>query len=302
MVLELVGLIVFIGVLIGIIVAAIRTVRPTERAVVERFGKYAKFLGPGLHFIIPLADQTYFVNVTEQMVDAKKQEVITKDNLNCTIDAQVYFKVKSSEDDVKRSQYNVDNYYEQIVALMRTTLRDIIGKYSFNKVNSERGKLNKDLEKELQVQTNGWGIEVVRTEIKEIEPPADVQDTMNKVLKAENEKRSAVDFATAKETEADGTKRADIKKAEGQKRAVVLSAEAVKEKQELEAKGKAEAIKLVNESAQKYFIGNAVEYEKLQKLEKTLSKNTKFVIPSDSPLMDVVSAMLGAQATKDKKK
>jgi len=302
MVLELIGPIVFIGVIIGIIVLSIRTVRPTERAVVERFGKYRKFLSPGLHFIIPLVDKTYFVNVTEQMVDAKKQEVITGDNLNCTVDAQVYFKVKVSEEDVKRSQYNVDNYYEQIVALMRTTLRDIIGKYKFDQVNSERGRLNKDLERELQVQTNGWGIEVVRTEIKEIEPPEDVQDTMNKVLKAENEKRAAVDFATAKETEADGTKRADIKKAEGQKRAVVLSAEAVKEKQELEAQGKAEAIRLVQTSTQKNFVGQAVEYEKLQKLEKTLKNNTKFVIPSDSPLMDVVSAMLGVQATKDKKK
>ncbi|KKL16856.1 hypothetical protein LCGC14_2491370, partial [marine sediment metagenome] len=175
----------------AIVLSAIRTVRPTERAVVERFGKYNKFLSPGLHFIIPIVDQTYFVNVTEQMVDAKKQEVITGDNLNCTVDAQVYFKVKNTEDDVKKSQYNVDNYYEQIVALMRTTLRDIIGTYPFNKVNSERGKLNKDLEKELQEQTNGWGIEVVRTEIKEIVPPEDVQDTMNKVLKAENEKRSA---------------------------------------------------------------------------------------------------------------
>lgn len=286
----------------AIVLSAIRTVRPTERAVVERFGKYNKFLSPGLHFIIPIVDQTYFVNVTEQMVDAKKQEVITGDNLNCTVDAQVYFKVKNTEDDVKKSQYNVDNYYEQIVALMRTTLRDIIGTYPFNKVNSERGKLNKDLEKELQEQTNGWGIEVVRTEIKEIVPPEDVQDTMNKVLKAENEKRSAIDFATAKETEADGTKRAAIKLAEGAKRAVVLTAEGTKEKQELEAKGKAEAIKLVNESAQKYFKDQAVEYEKLQKLEKTLSKNTKFVVPSDSPLMDIITAMLGVQATKDKKK
>lgn len=289
--------------LAGILVAAsIKTVRPTERAVVERFGKYTKFLNPGLHFIIPVVDQAYFVNVTEQMVDAKKQEVITGDNLNCTVDAQVYFKVKLDEENVKKSQYNVDNYYEQIVALMRTTLRDIIGKITFKEVNSERGKLNKTLEQELETQTNGWGIQVVRTEIKEIEPPGDVQDTMNKVLKAENEKRAAIDFATAEERKADGQKRAAIKLAEAGKRAVVLNAEGIKQKQELEAKGKAEAIKLVNESSQKYFIGQAVEYEKLQKLEKTLSKNTKFVIPSDSPIMDVITMMLGAESTKDKKK
>ncbi|MBR9701819.1 SPFH/Band 7/PHB domain protein [Candidatus Pacearchaeota archaeon] len=277
------------------------TVRPTERAVIERFGKYKGCLNPGLHFIIPIVDHVYFVNITEQMVDAEKQEVITGDNLNCTVDAQIYFKVKEDEANVKASQYNVDNYYRQIVAITRTTLRDIIGKKPFKEVNSERGKLNKVLEQELEGQTKPWGISVVRTEIKEIEPPEDVQETMNKVLKAENEKRSAVDFATAKETEADGKKRAEIKKAEGVKRAMVLSAEGAKQKQELEAKGKAEAIKLVNESAQKYFKDQAVEYEKLQKLEKTLSKNTKFVIPSDSPLMDVVSMMLGAKATKEKK-
>lgn len=278
------------------------TVRPTERAVIERFGKYKGYLAPGLHFIIPIVDNVYYVNVTEQMVDAEKQEVITGDNLNCTVDAQIYFKVKEDEANVKASQYSVDNYYRQIVAITRTTLRDIIGKKPFKEVNSDRGKLNKILESELEDQTKPWGISVVRTEIKEIEPPKDVQETMNKVLKAENEKRSAIDFATAKETEADGVKRASIKVAEGNKRATVLEAEGDKEKQELVATGKAEAIKLVNESAQKYFKDQAVEYEKLQKLEKTLGKNTKFVIPSDSPLMDIVSAMLGVQATKDKKK
>ena len=112
--------------------------------------------------------------------------------------------------------------------------------------NSERGRINMDLHQTLKEETRNWGIEVMRTELKEIDPPKDVQETMNKVVKAENEKIAAVDFATAAETTADGVKRAEIKKAEGIKQAKIL-----------EAEGEAQAIKLVNEAAEMYFKGNA---------------------------------------------
>lgn len=295
-------IIIGMGVLLVIIALGIKIVRPTERGIIERLGKYNRYADPGLNMIIPVVENIFYINVTEQMVDAQKQDVITKDNLNCNVDAQIYFKVKNDELSVKKSQYHVDNYLVQIVALTRTTLRDIIGKHPFKDVNNQRDKLNDGLERELEKQTDAWGIQVVRAEIKEIEPPKDVQDTMNEVIKAENEKIAAEDFATATETVADGKKRAAIKSAEGDRRSIVLRAEGEKQRQELVATGKAEAIRKVNISADKYFVGNAVEYEKLQKLQKTLEKNTKFVIPSDSPLMDVVSAMLGVESTKDKKK
>jgi regulator of protease activity HflC (stomatin/prohibitin superfamily) len=213
------------GVVIFVFFMGIRIVRPTHRALVERFGKYNRFAFAGFNWIIPIVENLYLVNVTEQMVDAEPQEIITFDNLNAKVDAQVYFKVKADEDSVKKSQYSVYNYQYQIVNLARTTLRNIIGTLTLKSANSERGKINQELHKTLMDETASWGLEIVRTELKEIDPPKDVQDTMNKVVKAENEKVAAVDFATAAETVADGERRAAIKKAEGLRQAKILQAE-----------------------------------------------------------------------------
>ena len=125
--------------------AGIRIVRPTERGLIERLGKYHNFANPGFHWIIPIIDRIFVINVTEQMVDAKPQEIITNDNLNASVDAQVYFRVKSDEESVKGSMYNVNNYKWQIVQLARTTLRNIIGTLTLKSANSERGKINAEL-------------------------------------------------------------------------------------------------------------------------------------------------------------
>ena len=192
----------------------IRIVRPTHRGLIERLGKYHNLALPGFHWIIPLVDRIYMINITEQMVDAEPQEIITNDNLNASVDAQVYFRVKSDEESVKGSTYDVNNYEWQIVNLARTTLRNIIGTLTLKSANSERGKINTELHETLHKETKSWGIEIIRTELKQIDPPADVQETMNKVVKAENEKIAAIDSATAAETVADGVKRAKIKEAE----------------------------------------------------------------------------------------
>jgi regulator of protease activity HflC (stomatin/prohibitin superfamily) len=152
------------------------------------------------------------VNTTEQMVDAQPQEIITNDNLNARVDAQVYFKVKDDEASVKSSQYSVNNYQRQIVSLARTTLRNIIGTLTLKSANSESDNINGALLRTLSKETMSWGMSIVRTELKEIDPPQDVQETMNKVVKAENEKVAALDFANAVERQADGEKRAEIKK------------------------------------------------------------------------------------------
>ncbi len=178
--------------------SGIRIIRPTHKGLVERLGRYNHFARPGFNWIIPVIDKLYQVNVTEQMVDAEPQEIITNDNLNARVDAQVYFKVKDDEQSVKNSQYNVNNYKWQIVNLARTTLRNIIGTLTLKSANSERGKINSELHKTLLEETASWGIDIVRTELKEIDPPKDVQETMNKVVKAENEKIAAIDFATAR--------------------------------------------------------------------------------------------------------
>lgn len=280
-------LIMMIGFFIVLFISGIRIIRPTHRGLVERMGKYKRFAHPGFNWIIPIIDRMFAVNSTEQMVDALPQEIITNDNLNARVDAQVYFKVKPDEESVKRSQYNVNNYQYQIVNLARTTLRNIIGTMTLKSANSERSKINSELLKTLCTETASWGIDIVRTELKEIDPPKDVQETMNKVVKAENEKIAAIDFATACETTADGQKRAEIKKAEGIRQANILAAE-----------GEAQAIKLVNEAANQYFIGNAQLLRKLQTLEVSLKDNAKIVIPLGSELVNVIGELAGVVPIK----
>ena len=268
--------------IIILLFAGIRIVRPTHKGLIERLGKYRKLAQPGFHWIIPMVDRLFLVNITEQMVDAEPQEIITNDNLNASVDAQVYFRVKSDEKSVKGSTYDVNDYQYQIVNLARTTLRNIIGTLTLKSANSERGKINMELHETLHKETKDWGIEIIRTELKQIDPPSDVQETMNKVVKAENEKIAAIDSATAAETVADGIKRSKIKEAEGYKRAKILHAE-----------GEAEAIKLVNEAADKYFIGNAQMLRKLEAMETALQTNTKIIVPNGSDLVNVMGEMAG---------
>lgn len=280
-----------LGVVLTVFALGIRIIRPTHRGLVERLGKYRYYAGPGFHWIIPVIDRMYLVNITEQMVDAELQEIITNDNLNARVDAQIYFKVKEDEENVKRSQYQVNNYAIQIVSLTRTTLRNIIGTLTLKSANSERNRINTELRETLQREIGDWGIDIARAELKEIEPPQDVQETMNKVVKAENEKISAIDYATA----ADGEKRAQIKKAEGIKQARILQAE-----------GEALAIKLVNQAANEYFVGNAQLLRKLEAVETALQDNAKIVVPNDSELVNVIGELAGvaplrAQAASTKK-
>ncbi|HEY6190728.1 MAG TPA: SPFH domain-containing protein [Bacteroidota bacterium] len=274
-------------VVIVVFLLGIRIVRPTNRGLVERLGKYRKFAGPGFHWIIPVIDHMYRVNTTEQMINAEPQEIITNDNLNAVVDAQIYFKVKADEEDVKNSQYNVNNVTFQIVNLARTTLRNIIGTMTLKSANSERGRINDELHKILIQETTTWGIDIVRAELKEIDPPKDVQETMNKIVKAENEKIAAIDFATAAETNADGTKRGEIKKAEGIRQARILQAE-----------GEAEAIRLVNEAANKYFIGNAQLLKRLETTQASLERNTKVVVPANTDLVNVIGDLAGVLPLK----
>jgi regulator of protease activity HflC (stomatin/prohibitin superfamily) len=297
---------IIIGVLVAILIIiwlilSLRTVRPTHRGLIERFGKYNRFADPGIVFLIPFIEKLVRINITENMIDAGLQEIITSDSLNAQVDAQVYFKVRSDEESVKDSQYNVFNYKVQIVALARTTLRNIIGTMTLKDANSERGKINNSLYTNLSTETKSWGLEIVRTELKEINPPSDVQETMNKVVKASNEKVAAIDFATARETQADGERRAAIKVAEGQKQAAILQSEGRKQAEITVAEGEAQAIKLVNEAADAYFKGNAQLLRQLQAVEQSLTTNSKIVVPTGSTLVNVIGGLAGMDVIPPKK-
>lgn len=254
---------IVIGVVVLLFLSGFKVIRPTQRGVKETFGKYSGHITSGLKWIIPFVQRIYRVNITEQIADVQPQEIITKDNLNAKVDLVVFYKVKPEEANIKKAFYNVDDVQEQIVTLAQTTARNVIGGMSFREVNSKRNELNKKLKEVIDKQTDVWGVEIVRVELKEISPPEDVQDTMNQIIKAENTKDAAEDFATAKETEADGIKRASIKEAEGDRQAKILVAE-----------GKAKAFELINKS----FKGNAKLDKQLDVTRDSLKDNSKIIL------------------------
>jgi len=252
------GIIAIAGGLIFLL-SGIKIVRPTHKMLIETLGKYKKTAGQGFNWIIPIIQRGIYVNVTEQMVDIPEQTVQTSDKLNTKVDAMVYYQVK----DVKASEYNVNNHRRQLASLARTTLRAVMGKLTLTQCIQNREKINVDVEKTLVKETKSYGVEVLRVEIQRIEPPEDVQESMNNVVKAEQDKIAATDLATARETEADGKRMADIKIAEGRKKASIL-----------EAEGKSEAFKLIN----KEFKGNAIIEKKLTVTENSLKNNSKIIL------------------------
>ncbi|MEJ2448538.1 MAG: SPFH/Band 7/PHB domain protein [Anaerolineales bacterium] len=256
----------------------IKIVRPVEVGVVEFLGRYTRTAGSGFNWIFPVLYRMYRINITERRVDIDAQSIITKDKLNAVVDGVVYYKVI----DAQMAIYNVNNFEESVPSLAKTTLRAVIGKMTLTEANENRDSINNELEKILSREVDKWGIDVVRVELQRIEPPPDVQEAMNRVVKAENEKIAALDQATAIETRADGERRAEIKKAEGIAAAIRLKADA-----------DGDAIKTVNESAEKYFVGNAQLLKKLETVSEALKNNSKIVVPADSSLVNVIGDLSG---------
>ena len=262
----MIGTIITIGgfIFVGIVgLAGIRIVRPTERMLVETLGKYSKTAEQGFNWILPVIQQGRYVNITEQMVDIPPQMVTTSDKLNMEVDAVVYYKVK----DVKAAEYNVDGHKKQLTSLARTTLRAVMGDMNLQQCIQKRDEINSKVETVLDKETDAYGVEVLRVEVQRIEPPGDVQDAMNEVVKAEQQKIAAVNFATAVETKADGQRRAAIKEAEGLATGKKKVAEA-----------NAYKIKVENEAAEKYFVGNARELKKLEVTQNSLENNSKIIL------------------------
>lgn len=248
-----------LGVAVIFIGSGIRIVRPTHKLLIETLGKYTKTGEQGLHWIIPFIQASRRVNITEQMVDVPEQIVQTSDKLNTIVDAMVYYQVT----DPKASEYNVDNHRRQLTSLARTTLRAVMGNMTLTECIQSRDRINSEVEKVLDKETDSYGVSVLRVEVQRIEPPQDVQSAMNNVVKAEQKKIAARDIAEALETEADGMRRAEIKKAEGRKQASIL-----------EAEGKAKAFDLIDKS----FKGNAQKLKNLEVTENSLRNNSKIIL------------------------
>jgi len=264
----------------------IKIVRPVEVGIVEFLGKYSRTAGAGFNWIVPGIFKMYRINITERRVDIDPQSIITRDKLNAVVDGVVYYKVAEAQHAI----YNVNNFQASVPSLAKTTLRAVIGKMTLTEANENRDKINVEVEKILSKGVAKWGIEVVRVELQRIEPPPDVQDAMNQVVKAENEKIAALDLATAIETQADGERRAEIKKAEGIAAAIRLKADA-----------DGDAIKIVNEAAEEYFVGNAQLLKKLETVSEALRDNAKIIVPAGSDLVNVISDLAGTTVPLTKK-
>lgn len=265
-------------VVIVVFILGIRIIRPVEVGIIEFLGRYIRTATSGFNWIFPGLFRMIKVNITELRVDIEPQSIITKDKLNAVVDGVVYYKVV----DANMAVYNVNNFAESVPSLAKTTLRAVIGKMTLTEANENRDSINEEVEKILSREVDKWGIDVVRVELQRIEPPADVQEAMNRVVKAENEKIAALDQATAIETRADGERRAEIKKAEGIAAAIRLKADA-----------DGDAIKVVNEAAEKYFVGNAQLLKKLETVSEAMKDNAKIVVPADSSLVNVIGDLAG---------
>lgn len=252
----------FVGLFVFVLIG-FRVIRPVEKAIIERFGKYARTTEQGLRWVIPFVDRVYKVNITEIRLDIPKQLVITKDNLNLEIDAVVYFKVK----DVLKSIYNVNSYITSIPSLAQTTLRSIIGELNFTEVNAKRQIINQKIEVELDSQTEAWGIDILRVELQDVQPSAEVQNAMDKVVTAEREKEAKITRAIAE-------KEASKQIAE----ATVIQAEADKTAEIIRANGESQAIEMVNTAVEKTFKENARKFKALEVTERSLMNNSKIVI------------------------
>ncbi len=266
----MIGITIALGVVAVIGFSGIRIVRPTHRILIETLGKYSRTGEQGFNWVIPVIQSARYVNITERMVDVAEQMIQTKDKLNTTVDAVVYYQVMN----VKSAEYNIDDYRRQLPVIARNTLRAVMGKMTLTECIQERDKITTEVEKVMSKETRNYGVSVLRVEVQRIEPPTDVQEAMNEVVKAEQYKIAAKDTATALETEADGKKRAAIKVAEGSRQSEILKAEASKQASVLVAEGKAKAFKLIDES----FKGNAQELKKLEVTENSLRNNAKIIL------------------------
>jgi regulator of protease activity HflC (stomatin/prohibitin superfamily) len=243
------------------------TLRPYERGIQETLGKYSGFVMPGLGFQIPFIHVVRVRDVREHTMDIHPQPVITKDNVEITVDGVMWVRPTIDEESIKRTFYNIDNWTRAIIQLAMTNLRQEFGDLTLDESLVARETIATNLQRILNTFAVEWGLTVSKVEIRLIDPPEDIKKAMHKQKTAEQERRSMRLLATGEFEAAEQQKLAIIQRAEGERQAVILVAQA-----------KAEAIRLVNEAAEQYFVGNAQTLKQLEMVETALRDNAKIVI------------------------
>jgi len=282
-------LLVFLVIFALITIArAARIVRQYEKGIVLRFGKFHALADSGLTFIMPFTDSIVRVDMREQVITVPPQKLITKDNVTVEVDAVVYYKVV----DPMKSQFEVQDFGYACTTLAQTNLRNLIGDRTLDETLVARDMINSNLRHVLDEATNNWGVKATRVEVQKIEPPRDITDAMSRQMKAEREKRAAV-------LEAEGIKQSQILQSEGKKQSEILKAEGDAQARITRANAEAEAIKTVSTAAETYFKERAETLRRLEVLNNTLAQNTKYIVPSNSSLVNVLGLDSAVQAAAD---
>ncbi|HEY6126666.1 MAG TPA: SPFH domain-containing protein [Candidatus Acidoferrum sp.] len=254
-----------------------RIVNQYEKGIVMRMGKYHNLVSSGLAIIMPLTDSIIRVDMREQVISVPPQKLITKDNVTVEVDAVVYYKVV----DPVKSQFEVQDFGYACTTLAQTNLRNLIGDRTLDETLVARDMINTNLRHVLDEATNGWGVKVTRVEVQKIDPPKDITEAMSRQMKAERDKRAAV-------LEAEGFKQSQILQAEGVKQSEILKAEGDAQARVTRANAEAEAIRLVSTAAETFFKERAEVMRRLEVLNNTLAQNTKYIVPSNSGLVNVL--------------
>jgi regulator of protease activity HflC (stomatin/prohibitin superfamily) len=276
--------------LFGLILLArsARIVNQYEKGIVMRLGKFHGIVPSGLAIIMPLTDSILRVDMREQVISVPPQKLITKDNVTVEVDAVVYYKVV----DPVKSQFEVQDFGYACTTLAQTNLRNLIGDRTLDETLVARDMINTNLRHVLDEATNGWGVKVTRVEVQKIDPPKDITEAMSRQMKAERDKRAAV-------LEAEGLKQSQILQAEGVKQSEILKAEGDAQARVTRANAEAEAIRLVSSAAETFFKERAEVMRRLEVLNNTLAQNTKYIVPSNSGLVNVLGldSAVGAAAS-----
>jgi regulator of protease activity HflC (stomatin/prohibitin superfamily) len=286
--------------LIVLVASSLKVIKPYEKGLVERLGKFYKQIEPGLNFIVPFIDRITKVDVREMVIDVPPQEVITNDNVIVTVDAVIYYEITDSY----RVVYNVDDFSSAAIKLAQTNLRNVIGELELDQTLTSRERINTKLREVLDDATDKWGVKVTRIEIKKIDPPNDIMEAMSRQMKAERMKRAVIleseGYKQAEVLKADGDKQAAILKAEGEKQAAILKAEGDKEAAILRAAGEANAIlKVFNAIHEGKPTQELISVKYVDSLKDIANgKSTKMFLPYEiSGVLSSISAMVEATKT-----
>jgi len=287
------------GIIVLVLLAfsAIKVVPEYERLVIYTLGKYNGTRGPGLVIVIPGFEKSVRVDMRERFLDIPPQTAITRDNAPISVDFLVYYRIVNPE----LSEVKVDNVVQASTSIAMTTLRAVIGDIELDDVLSKRERINEVMRVKLDEVTDRWGVKITSVEIKEIEPPRQVLDAMNRQMSAERERRAEVIKAEgdreAAVTRAEGAKQAAILRAQGEKESAVLSAEGAREADLLRAQGYASALQAIYEEAQNLDDKTMMlqYFDMLEEIGK--SDSTKFVIPME--LTTMLSRFAGTMTDMD---